>query len=103
MGKAIPSLRMAQSEVAAIFSICDVNDKGKPVIRCSRCEGVFEIKRGKNVQLMVEAITKAREHIAIHCPQIRSEINNADVHIRRILLINMYASNTCGAPVLQTA
>ena len=65
--KAIP-LPLAQSHVAEIFSISDVNKNGKSIIRCSRCEGVAELLRGKSYQLVAGSITKAKEHIAIHCP-----------------------------------
>jgi hypothetical protein len=73
MGKAIPLL-MAQSEVAAIFSIRNVNNKGKPVIRCYRCEGVSKIIGGISFQLMYRAITKANEHISFYSPEICPEI-----------------------------
>ena len=92
MGKAIPIL-MAQGEVAPIFSVRDVNDKGKPVMRCSRCESVSEITRGNSFQLLPGAITKANEDIAIYCPEIHPEINNADVNLRHTLLINMSAKH----------
>jgi hypothetical protein len=42
---------------------------------------------------MAGAITKAKEHIAIHCPKIRPEINNADANLRHALLINMSAKH----------
>ncbi len=35
-------LDAAWKQVATIFSITDTNDNGKPVIRCSRCEGFPE-------------------------------------------------------------
>ena len=84
---------MAQSEVASIFSVRDVNASGKPVIRCSRCEGLSDIKRGKSFQLQPGAITKAKEHIAIHCPEIRPEVNSGDASLRHCLLINMSAKH----------
>jgi hypothetical protein len=92
MVKAMPAL-MAQSEVAAIFSIKGVNDKGKPVMRCSKCEGHPEISRGKSFQLLPGAITKAKEHVAIYCPEIRPEINSGDANLRHTLLINMSAKH----------
>ena len=84
---------MAQSEVASIFSVRDVNDSEKPVIRCSRCEGLSDLMRGKSFQLQPGAITKAKEHIAIHCPEIRPEVNNGDAILRHSFLINMSAKH----------
>ena len=88
MGK---SLMMAHAEVAAIFSARVVNDIGKPGIRCSRCEGLSDIKRGKSFQVQLGAITKAKEHIAIRCHEIRPEVNNGDANLRHSLLISMSA------------
>ena len=92
MVKAIPAL-MAQSEVAAIFFVNGVNNKGKPVIRCSRCEGLSDLSRGKSFQLLHEAIRKAKENVAIYCPEIRPEINSGDANLRHTLLINMSAKH----------
>ena len=80
---------MAQSQVGEIFSINDVNENGKTVMRCSRCEGVAELPRGKSYQLVVGSITKAKKHIAIHCPEIRPEANASDANLRHTLLISM--------------
>jgi hypothetical protein len=84
---------MAQSEIASIFSVRDINASGKPVTRCSRCEGLSDIKRGKSFQLQPGAITKAKEHITIHCPEIRPEVNSGDASLRHCLLINMSAKH----------
>jgi len=42
---------------------------------------------------MAGAITKTKKHIAIHCPEIRSEINNADANLRHTLPMNMSAKH----------
>ena len=62
-------------------------------MRCSRCEGVSESLRGKSYQVMVGSITKAKEHIAIYCPEIRPEVNAGDANLRHTLLINMSAKH----------
>jgi hypothetical protein len=87
--KAIPLL-LAQSQVAGIFSINDVNENGKPVMRCSRCdEGVAKVLWGKTFQLLAGSITKAKEHIAIYCSKFRPEVNASDANLRHTLLISM--------------
>ena len=90
--KAIPLL-LAQSQVVEIFSISDVNENGKHVMRCSRCEGVAELLRGKIYQLVAGSITKAKEHIAIYCPEIRPEVNASDANLRHTLLISLSAKH----------
>jgi len=82
-------LDAAWKQVAAIFSITDTNDNGKPVIRCSRCEGFLEKERGKGFVLLSTATSKAREHIAVYCPGIVPKESNADAELRHTLLINM--------------
>jgi len=88
MGITIP-LEMAQKEVAGIFSIHDVTENNKHVMRCSRCEGLPDEARGKSFQLAHEAITKAKEHIAVYRPEIRPDVNTADTNLRHTLLIRM--------------
>ncbi len=92
MVKAIPAL-MTQSEVAATFSVNGVNIKGKPVMRCSRCEGLPDSSPGKSFQLLPKAITKAKKHVAIYYPEVRPEINSGDANLRHTLLINMSAKH----------
>jgi len=88
MSQAIPT-QFAHNQVAPIFSIRDVAENGKSIMRCSRCEGLPEEDRGKSFQLVPGAITKAKEHIAVCCSEIRPGVSSADANLRHTLLINM--------------
>ncbi len=66
---AIP-LQKTHNKVAEIFSVKEVQGNGKSDIRCSGCEGLPEKERGKTSQLDYGSITKAKERIAIYCPEI---------------------------------
>jgi hypothetical protein len=83
------SLRKANVDVANIFSIKEVNENGKHVMRCSRCEGYAEKDRGRSFQVYTTAITKAKEHIAVYCPDFFKSKSTADESLRHTLLINM--------------
>jgi hypothetical protein len=83
------SLDSAWKKVAQIFDINDTNNNGKPVMRCSRCEGFAEKDRGKGFVVLSTATTKAREHIAVYCPGILPKENIADANLRHTLLITM--------------
>ncbi len=86
--KSIP-LQKAQRDVADIFSITGLNENGKPIMRCSRCEGMAEKDRGKSFQLLTTAVTKAKEHIAVYCPEVRPSESVYDASLRHTLLIHM--------------
>ena len=88
MAQAIPT-QSAHNQVAAIFSIRDVAENGKPVMKCSRCEGLPYEDRGKSFQLLPGAITKAKEHIAVNCPDVAKSTSEFDQNLRHTLLINM--------------
>jgi hypothetical protein len=79
----------AVKQVADIFNITDITENGKHVIRCSRCEGFPEKDRGKSFQVYATATTKAKEHIAIYCPEITNSTSSSDASLRHTLLINM--------------
>jgi hypothetical protein len=83
------SLRKANADVANIFSIKEVNESGKHLMRCSRCEGYAEKSRGRSFQVYTTAITKAKEHIAVYCPDFLSSKSTTDESLRHTLLINM--------------
>jgi hypothetical protein len=89
MGVKSLSLDSACKQVAQIFRINDKNNNGKPVIRCSRCEGFVEKDRGKGFVVLSTATSKAREHIVVYCPGILPKENISDANLRHTLLINM--------------
>ena len=80
--------KQAHQDVVNIFHVRDRRN-GKDVMRCSRCEGVNEKGRGKNFQVNLNCITKAKEHVAIYCPEIRPEVISADAKLRHTLFISM--------------
>jgi hypothetical protein len=82
-------LLKAQKDVANIFCIKDITDKGKQVMRCSRCEGYTEKERGRSFQVYTTAVTKAKEHIAAYCPDFALSQSTCDQNLRHTLLINM--------------
>ena len=88
MAQPIPT-QIAHNQVADFFSIRDVTENGRAMMRYSRCEGFLEKDRGKRFQLMMGAITKGKEHIAVSSPEIRPEDYSADANLRHALLINM--------------
>ena len=87
VGLSIPA-KQAHADVVDIFHIRDKRN-GKDVMRCSRCDGVAEKGRGKNFQVNLNCITKAKEHVAVYCPEIRPTVNSSDAKLRHTLLINM--------------
>jgi hypothetical protein len=55
----------------------------------SICKSLPDEDRGKSFQLVPGAITKAKKHIVVYCPEIRPDVNNAHANLRHTLLINM--------------
>jgi hypothetical protein len=58
-------------------------------MRCSRCEGLEDKKRGKGYALLSVATTKAKEHLDVFCPGLNPKADNFDANLRHILLVNM--------------
>jgi hypothetical protein len=58
-------------------------------MRCSRCEGYTEKDRGRSFQVYNTAITNAKEHIAVYCPDFPLSPSTCDQNLRHTLLINM--------------
>ncbi len=82
-------LQQAQRDVQKIFCITKVNEKGKSLMRCSRCEVYAEKDRGRSFQCYAAAFTKAKEHIAVYCPDVAKSTSEFDQNCRHTLLISM--------------
>jgi hypothetical protein len=83
------SLEEASKADAEIFQIIGTSENGKQTMRCSRCEGLEDKKRGKGYALLCAATTKAKEHLDVYCPELNPKADNFDANLRHTLLVNL--------------
>ena len=83
------SLEEASKADAEIFQIIGTNENGKRTMRCSRCEGLEDKKRGKGYVLLPAATTKAKEHLVVYCPGLNPKADYFDANFRHTLLVKL--------------
>ena len=56
---------------------------------CTRCDHIPVKDRGTFYKVHATGITKAKEHLAVHCPGIRPDVNSEDAAFRHALLLGI--------------
>ena len=89
---------MASRQAKEIFSKKGKNEKGTAIMMCTRCEHIKEKDRGSFWSVMdPTGFTKAKEHLAVHCPGIRPALYSDDWNLRHVLLTIVCRKNTSNA------
>lgn len=80
----------AHKQAVQIFNNPVTSENGKPFIMCTRCDHIPAVQdRGTYYRVHATGITKAKEHLAVHCPGIRPDVNSEDAAFRHALLLGI--------------
>ncbi len=76
------------TRVKDIFSV-RLTRNGKETMVCSRCFELQEQQRGRDWQLVLTGVTKAKEHVAVYCPGMKAATYSEDARLCHSLLLDM--------------